>query len=711
MESVECGAAALGMILAHFGRWVPLSELREACGVSRDGSRASNMAIAAERYGMQVKAYKMEPEALRNLPPPYVIFWNFNHYVVVDGFGDDRVYLNDPVEGPRTVSSQEFDEGFTGVVIQMTPGPKFQRGGDQPDAVRGLRERIKGSENSLMYCILAGIILVIPGLVIPLFIKIFVDNILVRELHDWLMPLLIGMGITAFSMGALRFLQLRTLRRLNFKLSTAMSGKFLWHVLALPTQFFAQRFAGEVANRTTINAALASLLSRQIALLIIDAIVVVFYGAVMFWLDWVLAAIGVIGSLVLLGVYQLTMTRSNVSLKLSMEQGKAAGTAISGLQNIETIKASGLEEDFFQRWAGFYTKALTSQQEVQLNASLVGAVPPLITTLVAMFVLIIGGQRIMDGHLTLGTLVAVQALMSQFLGPISRLVNLGNLMQKAGADLIRLDDMLLTPADPETLPKESASAETDTTTYRLKGYVTFKSVTFGFSKLEPPLIEDFNLTLKPGQRVALIGGSGSGKSTVSRLAAGLYQPWSGEVCFDGKPRSHIPREVLTNSIAFIEQDVVMFRGTVRDNLTLWDATVPDDLLAKACQDAAIHDVVQALPGGFDAQLIDGAANLSGGQRQRLEIARALAADPAVLILDEATSALDAETERHVDQHIRMRGCTCIIVAHRLSTIRDADEILILDRGKIVQRGKHADLVEVEGPYRRLVEKELGVAAV
>lgn len=732
MEAVECGAAALGIILGYYRRIVPLLELRRECGVSRDGSKASNVLKAARSYGLEAKGLKKDLEALKALRPPYIVFWNFNHFLVVEGFRQDRVYLNDPGTGPRSVSLQEFDEGYTGVVLVMEPGPEFQKGGRKPSMILSLWSRLQGAAGALVYCVMVGFLLMIAGLAIPVFSQVFVDEILIQGRQHWLRPLLLGMVLTAILQGLLTLLRLRYLRRLKIKLAVGMSSRFVWHILRLPVGFYAQRFAGEISYRTSLNDTVADVLSGRLATTVIDAVMVIFYALVMLQYDAVLTLIVVSFAAVnVLTLQWISRRRVDANQRLMQDYGKAAGASIAALQSIETLKASGLESDFFSRWSGYYTKAINSQQELGVTNQTFSVLPTLLSALSSMALLVVGGLRVMNGHLSIGMLVAFQGLMLSFLLPVNNLVNFGSTLQELEGNLIRLDDVLDSPTDPQVGPgsflemgerrklgkhKESVHADnlsfqSPSASYtplpKLQGDVKLRNVTFGYSRLEPPLIENFSLSVKPGQRVALVGGSGSGKSTIAKLVSGLYEPWAGEIRFDGHPKSQIPYQVLTNSIAMVEQDILLFGGTVRENLTLWDTTVSDKNLVRACQDAAIKDVLLSMSGGFDAELIEGAANLSGGQRQRLEIARALVNNPSILIMDEATSALDAETEKIIDQNLRRRGCTCLIVAHRLSTIRDCDEIIVLDRGKVVQQGTHEGLCQVEGVYLRLLHTEGG----
>jgi len=736
MEAVECGAAALGIILSYYRRIVPLPELRQECGVSRDGSKASNMLKAARNYGLQAKGFKKELKQLQDLRPPYIVFWNFNHFLVVEGFRKQWVYLNDPATGPRTVSLQEFDEGYTGVVLVIEPGTEFKKGGRKPSMILSLWSRLQGAAGALVYCVIAGFFLTIVGLAVPVFSQVFVDDILVEQRLHWLRPLLLVMAIATVLQGWLTLLRLRYLRRLKIKLAVGMSSRFLWHILRLPVSFYAQRFAGEITNRTSLNDEVADVLSGKMATTVIDAVMVIFYALVMLQYDWVLTLIVISFAAVnVLTLQWISRQRVDANQRLIQEHGKAAGASIAALQSIETLKASGLESDFFSRWSGYYTKAINSQQELGVTNQTFSVLPTLLSAVSSMLLLVVGGLRVMDGHLSIGMLVAFQGLMQSFEEPVNNLVNFGSTLQELEGNLIRLDDVLDNPVDPlvekrergaeghrgtgaqgkiplkRSRDQEFNSSRTDainrvsTSLPRLQGYVELRNVTFGYSPLDPPLIENFNLSIKPGQRVALVGGSGSGKSTIAKIVSGLYKASEGEILFDGKPKEEIPHQLLTNSVAMVEQDILLFGGTVRDNLTLWDATISDKNLIRACEDAAIDDVILSMSGGYDAELIEGAANLSGGQRQRLEIARAFVNNPSILVMDEATSALDAQTEKIIDENLRRRGCTCIIVAHRLSTIRDCDEIIVLERGKVVQRGTHQELWQVEGVYSRLIRTE------
>lgn len=708
MEAVECGAAALGIILGYYGRFVPLPQLRRDCGVSRDGSKASQILKVARSYGLEAKGYQKGLKFLPNEPPPYIIFWCFNHFLVVEGFDRRNVYVNDPACGRRKLARGEFEEGYTGIVLVMKPGDAFSQGGHKLNVFRSLWERLAGATGALVYCILAGFFLTLIGLVVPVFSQIFVDEILIGQHREWLKPLLLGIGIAALLQGGLTFLRLKYLRRLKVKLAVGMSSRFLWHILHLPISFYSQRFAGEISNRLSLNDQVADALSGQLATTSIDAVMVIFYGLVMVQYDWMLTLIMVSFAVVnVLALQGISRRRVDANQQLIQEYGKVAGVSIAALQNIETLKASGLESDFFSRWAGQYTKALSAQQDLEVSNQFLSVLPTLLSALSSMLLLVLGGLRVIDGHLSIGMLVAFQALVQNFQQPINTLITFGSTLQELEGKLIRLDDVLQNSTNPqlERRKQDSQDATFAITSPRLVGYLELQEITFGYSRLEPPLIENFNLSLKPGQRVAIVGATGSGKSTIARLVSGLYEPWTGKILFDNRGRGEIPDLVLSHSLTMVEQDIVFFGGTVRDNLTLWDRTIPEQNIVRACQDALIYDVIGSLAGGYQAELLEGGANLSGGQRQRVEIARALVNNPTILILDEATSSLDAETEKRIDENIRRRGCTCLIIAHRLSTIRDCDEIIVLHQGKVVQRGTHEQLRQLEGTYQQLLRTE------
>jgi NHLM bacteriocin system ABC transporter peptidase/ATP-binding protein len=637
---------------------------------------------------------------------PLIVFWNFNHFLVVEGFGKGKVYLNDPGTGPRVVSAEEFDQSFTGVVLDCEPGPNFKRGGSRSSLLGALLRRLAGSAKAAAYVVLAGLGLVVLGLIIPTFTRVFVDDILVGG-QPWMVALLAGMGLAAIMRAVVTWIQQLHLLRLESRLAIGTSSTFLWHVLRLPVEFYTQRYAGDISSRVQINDKVAMLLAGDLANAALNVLVIGFYAAMMYQYDALLTFLGVAIALLNVAVLRhVSRKRVDENQRLQMDRGKYVSTTMNGLQVIETLKATGAEADFFARWAGNQTKVLNAQQRLGVPSQIVGAVPPFLMALNTAAILGVGGLRVMDGSMTMGTLVAFQSLMSSFLTPVNQMVTLGSTLQEVESDMKRLDDVRRYRTDPRLEgPDLPADGDPETGAAKLSGHLELRGLSFGYSRLEPPLVQELDLTLKPGDRVALVGTSGSGKSTVAKLVAGLYDPWEGEILFDGKSRSAIPQSVMTSSLAMVDQDIFLFEGTVREDLTLWDPTVPEADIVQAGKDAAIHSDVALRSGGYDSMVQEAGRNFSGGQRQRLEIARALAGGPTILVLDEATSALDPVTEQAVDTSLRRRGCTCLIVAHRLSTIRDCDEIVVLERGKVVQRGTHDEMVKVDGPYARLIGSE------
>ncbi|MGE6668906.1 NHLP family bacteriocin export ABC transporter peptidase/permease/ATPase subunit [Paenibacillus xylanexedens] len=705
MEAVECGAASLSIVLSYYKSFIPLEELRISCGVSRDGSKANNILKAARQYGMEAKGYRKNPEDLRNMPWPVIIHWNFNHFLVLEGIQKDRVFLNDPVTGPREITFEELDQSFTGVVLTMKPAEGYVPQGKTSSLLSSLSSRIQGSEKALVYAIIAGLFLVLPGLVIPVFSKIFIDQVLLGHLNNWLFPLLVGMGITALLRALLIWLQRYYLLRLEMKLALSSSSRFFWHVLRLPIEFFSQRHSGDIASRVAINDRVAQLLSGQLAVAALNCVMILFYLLLMLQYSVLLTVVTVGVSLLNVIFMQfITRKRNDQNLRLLQESGKMQGVSMNGLQVIETLKSNSSESDFFVKWSGYQAKLLQSNQQFGVSNQFLMSVPTLLTSLGAVAVLFFGGFQVMDGALTIGSLVAFQSLAASFSQPVNEMVMLAGTIQEAGGSMKRLDDVLQYPVDRQ-IQSDLDEADEQKDSAKLSGQVQISNLTYGYSKLEAPLIDQFNLSIQPGMKVALVGGSGSGKSTIAKLIAGIYEPWEGEIRFDDLRRDEIARHRMGNSLAVVDQEIVLLEGTIKENITFWDATIPETDVVRAAKDAVIHDHIAERSGGYDHMISENGGNFSGGQRQRLEIARALSGNPSILILDEATSALDPATEKLVDDSLRRRGLTCITVAHRLSTIRDADEIIVLERGKIIERGTHTFLMEKNGYYTRLIQSQ------
>ncbi len=716
MEAVECGAAALGIILEFHGRYVPLDVLRNDCGVSRDGSNAFYIKEAARHYGLETKAFLKPAEGLVTRKPPFMVLWQWNHFLIVEGFGRDIVYLNDPDCGRRTVSFEEFTRFYSGIAFTFVPRDDFIRQGRRPGAVIGLRRRLARSKIALAFVVLAGLALMIPTLAAAAFQRLFIDEILVQGRFTWLKPLLIAMGLTAVVKLAAVSLQQIYLTRLEIRLSLSESVKFLQHVLRLPVTFFQYRFAGDVVNRIISTERVARLVSGELATTAVSLLTLVFFVAVMLPYDPLLTSVGVaISSLNLIALRWLSRWRVDQNRAIEQIRGRLWGGVMWAIQIIESVKATGSESDLMVRWTGDQARVVSGEQHLGVYDTFLVALPVLLATLTTITVLGLGGRQVAMGSLSIGALVAFQTLLASFNQPFRDLARLGSQVQELQADLDRIDDVRNHKVDPvfENRPSWPAGMETQTRRGlplplpRLSGHLELRDVTFGYNRtVEEPFIKGLSLIVRPGQRIALVGGSGSGKTTLARLITGLYQPWSGLILHDGKPIAEIPRELFVNSVAMVDERIAMFEGTVRENLTLWDEQISSKRLTQAGLGAAIHRDLLQRRGGYDAIVAEGARNFSGGQRQRLEIARSLVRDPSLLVLDEATSALDPKTEAIVDDHLRRRGCTCLIIAHRLSTIRDCDEIIVLSAGRVVQRGTHDQLLaDSQGEYSRLLASQ------
>ena len=704
LEAVECGAAALAMVLAYHGRHVPLEVLRIECGVSRDGSKASGIARAARGYGLVARGFRKEIHELASLPLPAIVFWNFNHFVVLEGFRGGRAWLNDPARGRRSVDAQEFDQAFTGVVLMLEPGPEFKPGGPAPSVARSLRQYLEGLGRPVSTAIALGLALVLPGLALPWLVGRFVDDVLVAKVGGMAAPLLLGLIVAAVARAMLLWIQARVLTDTFGEASQKASFRFFSKALSLPMEFYSQRSPGEIAGRVDLNERVAETVSTELAALVLDVLTASFFFILMIRLEPGLSVI-VLGFLLLemLAWRALAARSAEISQQLSVQGGKLAGVATGGLANIDSIKAGGQEDALFLKWLGLHVQFSNTLAQGQRATLALAQVPALVGMVANLAVLGIGSLRILEGAFTVGDLMAFQVLLAGFTAPVQALFNATQKVQTLKGDLSRLDDVLNYAAEPgvSTTPRADAGRPAPT-----PQTLEFRDVTFGYNRGEAPLIEGFSLSVAPGQRVALVGASGSGKSTVARLAAGLFHPWSGEILYGGKPLAEWPRAELAAAIAFVDQDVVLFEGSVRDNLSLWDSGVGEEAIRDALRDAAIEVEITRRARGLDAKLDEGARNLSGGQRQRLEIARALARAPALLILDEATSALDPTSEAAVERNVRRRGITSLVIAHRLSTVRDADEILVLDRGQVVERGTHAELAAIDGGrYAALVAGE------
>ena len=705
MHASECGAACLGSILAYFGRWVPLTELREKCEVSRDGSSAASILRASRHYGLECKGLSVRAEQLKKLRLPLILFWQFSHFVVLEGYDGRHFYLNDPSTGRRRLSSEEFNKGYSGIALQFERGAEFSPGGEAPSLFRQLGTLAVGSSSTVAWVIACGLMLTLLTLVVPLSLSVFVDDVL--ENHGpWggLVAALLGGAALVYILSLLKH---RFLKRLAVRISVIGYSRGLSRLLRLPVEFFEHRLVGDLTDRVSSIDRIAKNLTDQFLVLLVDMAMSIVLLVAMFAYDVVLTLI-VLALALLHGLlaHFLNGLRVVRSQAMRREQGLLIGVGMQMLSHADNLRMTGSDDRFFSRWSGQQARELHARQLYSELGAVNGALPGLIAAFRGAAILGFGGSMVMTGDMSLGTLVGFYILAEMFLAPVGRFLELADKRQALETDLQRLDDISRAAEDPvfKRRNPESESIVTFKGQLQLAGRLELRNVTFGFNRSRPPLIKDFNLTIKPGQRVAVVGPSGSGKSTLARLVSGVYQPWSGEILFDGHVRDELPEEVLRRSNSMVAQESVLFFATLRDNITLWNPAVPDEAIFAAARDAAIHDEILLRPQGYATLVEEGGANFSGGQRQRLEIARALVGNPTLLILDEATSALDAATEEYVDDALRRRGVTCLIVAHRLSTVRDCDEIIVLDKGIEVQRGTHDALIaDRDGTYYKLVK--------
>ena len=703
MEAAECGAASLGIVLSYYKKFLPLEQLRGLCNVSRNGSNAGNILFAAESLGMEATGYTYSAEELKSIKPPFIIHWGFNHFLVCEGWNEKKniVYLNDPGMGHRTVDFEEFEGMFTGIVLVIRPGKDFHPDGEPESVWLYLIKNFLEDKRALFFILGIGACMSLVNLGIPVISQIFFDDVLSYNHREWLFDILFALAVALILKSTLTFLRSWCLLRWQGKMTIEESSNFLFHVLKLPVSFFMTRSSGEIASRVLLYESIASFVTGRLANAILDIIVALLYLILLFLYSVKLTIIGVIFTSFSVSVSWFSFQwLKEQQMNLQQETGKLYGLSVAGISAIETLKANGNERDFFVKWADANSRYMTLAQRQEYYSQYISLVPAILGGINTALIMAVGGFSIMDGFMSAGIFVAFQSLMSNFQQPVNRITGMTQNIQQTYSQMMKINDVYRYPLeetkqlDEETRQKVPA---------KLSGQLELKEVSFGYSRADKPLIKRLKLKLEPGRRVAVVGRSGSGKSTLAKLVSGLYQPWSGEILFDNIDAKEIPKEIFAGSVAVVEQEIFLLEGTVAENIALFNPAISRQNIIRAAQDAMIDEEISQLQGGYDAFVEEGGYNFSGGQRQRLEIARALAGNPSLLILDEATSALDPVTEKEIMKNIRRRGCACLIVAHRLSTIRDCDEIIVLKKGRVVQRGTHETLMQSEGYYKTLIQ--------
>ena len=714
MEATECGAACLSMVFSYHKNWLPLEQLRVECHITHGGASAATLLSVARSHGFQAKGIQTSLARLKNSRFPLILFWDYIHYVVLEGVSGDKYYVNDPAEGRKTFHEEEFKKKFTGICLLFEPGENFKPNNQTPPSnLKVLWPYISKNIPEYIYLCLTAGLLVAFGLYLPFFIKNLFDNVIQDPAaHSFNHPILLPTCLVLLMSLGFNILQKVVLARLEMKINFMEARQIVSHTLKLPLMFFKQRYPGDLSQRLSSIESLSLLIGFAPVMVILSLVSLTVYGIAMFFYSQFMATI-VCGFAV---VYLFTFSRLSKKLteesnKMGNESGVSYGWSANAIKVIDTIKSNGSSAFLFERCIGYVNKVIRAYNQVLNRSNLIGLLPITILTLFTAFIFSYGGWAFHQGQMALGDILAFQMLSLNFLQPISTIITSGSQLATSRANFDRINDILHHQPDtfyqnPHTEKKDQIRKKINAQAERtLSGAIELRNVTFGYDRKKEPMIEGLSLTIRPKERIVFLGKSGSGKSTLAQLICGLMEPWSGDILFDGEKISLIPPDILAQSISYVNQDVALFDGTIRDNLSFWNPNFIEQDMMSALNIACIDKQINERPNRLDTLVLSGGSNFSGGERQRLELARALTNSPSILILDEATSALDPIIEAEIESRLRREGYTCIVIAHRLSTVRNADQLIVLDKGHIVEQGRHEELIAKEGYYNQLLSNE------